>query len=616
MKPVYINGSFAVLHPAGGPRGVLICGSMGDEAMNVYRPLVFLADRFAAAGSPVLRLDYAGHGDSGDAVSESRVTTWLHTIAAGAAWLRQECGVGPITLVGVRIGAVLAARAACDMAGIETLILLAPAPSGRRFLRELILRARVNAEIWQSNSQIDDGTWFEAHGLRLDRATHDALDALDIGKLPRCPAARALVLDQRDSPAGNIVTQRLRNQGAAVTSAAVDGLDVMLRDPYENAVPHAAFAAMLDWHAEAAGPADAPGDADVGAVQPRVTVTPALRTSAALETPICFGPDQGLFGILSIPARRSDTAPPVLIANTGANPRYSNSRNAVHLARWLAAAGIASLRMDGAGIGDSAIATGQRGQPYSAQADHDLAAAIDELHHRFNRPVMLIGMCSGAYHALRAAYDDPRIAGLVLVNLQKFVWNDGESLTVVQRTTFRTTRFYLNNLRSPAVWQRLVQGEINIGGISRALAGRAMRRALAASDPAIRLLRTRETPVGRIRRQIRALRDRSTPILFVLSGNDPGLDEIAEYFGARGRHFRRLPNVTFRVLEGADHTLSAHWARQALLRMLADFLRVQGFIGGPGDQPATSMPAEAALSRLEHLLSRQPVAIDSNGSPA
>lgn len=612
MTPVYINRSFGMLHPANGRRGVLICGTMGDEAMNVYRPLVFLADRFAGAGSPTLRLDYDGLGDSGGVDGDpGRFQAWLDTIKAGVAWLRRSSGVGPVTLVGVRIGAVLAARAACEIAGVEALILLAPAPTGRRFLRELILRARVNAEIWRTDPRTDDGAWFEAHGLRLDRATHDALDGLDIGKLPRCPAPRALVLDQRDSPGGNIVAQRLRNQGMAVTSAAVDGLDAILRDPYENAVPHNAFAAVLDWHAGSAG------DADLSAVAaPPVAANPTLQIDGVHETPIYFGPDRALFGILAAPAQPSQAAPPVLIANTGANPRYSNSRNAVYLARWLAGAGIASLRIDGAGIGDSAIVTGERGQPYSAQADQDLAAAIDELHRRFGRPMMLAGMCSGAYHALRAAYDDPRIAGLMLVNLQKFAWHEGDSLTVVQRTTFRTTQFYLSNLRSRAVWQRLVQGEVNIGGISRALVGRAFRRVLAATDPALGLLRTTETPVGRIRRQVRSLRDRDLPILFVLSGNDPGLDEIAEYFGARGRQFRRLPNVTFRVLEGADHTLSAHWARQALLRMLADFLQQHGFSGGAGAQASVPLPSDTALSQLEVLLRRQPVAVDSNGSPA
>jgi len=198
-----------------------------------------------------------------------------------------------------------------------------------------------------------------------------------------------------------------------------------------------------------------------------------LATDFGTEEPICFGTGHGLFGILSTPACPRENAPPVLIANTGANPRYSNSRTTVGLARWLAANGIASMRMDGAGIGDSALDTGERGQPYSQQGDNDLTAAIDELSRRFGTSVLVLGMCSGAFHALRAAYEDRRIAGLILVNLQKFVWREGDSLSVVQRITPRTTQFYLRNLVRQHAWRRLINGRINVGGI--ALTGQRQR---------------------------------------------------------------------------------------------------------------------------------------------
>jgi hypothetical protein len=292
----------------------------------------------------------------------------------------------------------------------------------------------------------------------------------------------------------------------------------------------------------------------------------------ARERPIWLGADETLMGILCEPTHPRPNAPVVLIANTGANPRYGNARVAVTVARWLASCGVASLRMDGAGIGDSAVATGERGVPYAAQGNLDVRAGLDALQARSAAPVVALGMCSGAYHALQTAFGDPRIRGLMLVNLQKFVWQDGESLSVVQRTTFRTTRFYLRNVATAATLQRLLHGEINVPGISRALAGRAARRVAAACDPLVRLLRRQETPVGRVRRQVRELTRRAVPILFVLSGNDPGLDEIGEYFGAQGRHFRRLPNVTFDLLEGADHTLSSHWARQALMQRIAQYL--------------------------------------------
>ena len=596
MTPVYVSGCFGMLHPAGGTHGVVICGSLGDEAMNTYRPLVFLAEKFAAAGFPALRLEYYGVGDSaGEDGEPGRFQEWLNGIAVGVRWLRENCGVGSVTLVGVRIGAAIAARSACCIECVDNLICLAPVRRGRRFLREMTLAANATAAIWQVESHINDGNWFEAHGVRIDRATHDALEQLDMAKLPRRPVPRALVLDRPDSPGGGATAGALRDLGVEVTHDTSADLDGMLRDPYENAVPHAAFQRAVAWMSEhvqrqVLGPSLVP------------TTAPVLRTGFGEEQPLHFGPDKALFGILSTPAHPDPQAPSVLIANTGANPRYSNSRAGVAIARWLAANGIASLRIDGAGIADSAPETGERGAPYSAQADLDHAAAIDELARRCPGPVVALGMCSGAFHALRAAYADARISGLVLVNLQKFVWEGGESLSVVQRTTFRTTRFYMRNLVASETWQRLARGDINVTGITRALAHRAIRRMAAAADPMLGMLRRHESHVRSTRRQMRQLHERGVPILFVLSGNDPGLDEIAEYFGSRGRQLRRQPNVLLRLLAGADHTLSAHRSREELIRLIATFLCEQ--YGMPIEQVPRedSRPKPPALMRIDALL--------------
>jgi hypothetical protein len=186
--------------------------------------------------------------------------------------------------------------------------------------------------------------------------------------------------------------------------------------------------------------------------------------------------------------------------------------------------------------------------------------------------MLLLGMCSGAYHALHASFADRRIRGLVLLNLQKFIWRDGDSISVVHRQTFRTTRFYLRNLASASTWRRLLAGEINVAGITQALAARVARRTRVVANPLVAFLSGRETPEGRMRRQVRSLESQLVPVLLMLSGNDPGLDEIGEYFGARGRQLRRQPNIMLEVLEGADHTLSAHWARVAVLVMIATFL--------------------------------------------
>jgi pimeloyl-ACP methyl ester carboxylesterase len=559
MTPVYINRCYNVLHDAGGERGVVICGSLGDEGLNLYRSQVMLAERLAHAGHPTLRVSYYGTGDSAGCDGEPEMLrAWVDGIIAGARWLRVARGVTHVTLCGVRIGAVLAALAASELDIVDSLVMLAPV-GGRRFLRERILTARSEAEIWQSCNPIDDGTWFEAHGLRLDCGTRDALAWLDAGKV-QLPHVRRIFLLAPETP--DKLAGALQRQGIKVTQVRLDGYERWLRDSHEADSPLMAFEGIAAWFGETGH-----------AARPVCEIMPqSLDLGTARETPVCLGPADTLAGILAVPARRRAGAPIVLIANTGANPRYGNARGATNLARRLAEQGVASLRLDGYGIGDAAACTGEKGAPYREQGNSDIHAGVDFLTARFRSPVVVLGMCSGAYHAFQAALNDPRINGLILVNLQKFVWQGTESLAVVERTTLRTTGFYLRNVTSPTVWHRLLRGKISAGRIAWTLVQRATLQLAAIADPAVAAIRG-ETKVGKVRRQFRELSERSVHILYVLSGNDPGLDEVSRYFGIDGWRLRRQRNVAFHTIPRADHTLSTHWAREHLMQQVAPYLK-------------------------------------------
>ena len=443
MVPTYVNGCFAVLHPAQGTRGALICGPLSDEALNSHRALVFLGEHLAGAGVPTLRLAYYGTGDSAGSDGEpDRFAQWLDSIAAGVAWLRSQCGVTSVTLIGHRIGASLAARAACDLECVDLLVLLGPV-SGRQFLHELTLAARLSQRVWRTSHALDDGTWFELHGLRIDHATRDALMRLDARKLPSPPAANVLVLDAANRAASQALASALAHSGAAASFEAGDRLDAMQRDSYEAEVPHAAFARVVDWMRAL--------PALLGT--PRAPcVNGDLPLERSREVPVRFGPDDALFGILSLPDRPSPGAPALLLVNTSANPRWGNARIAVDLSRALAEDGIATLRMDAGGMGDTDPATGERGRPYFGSVTADVLAAVTELEQRTGRPVVVMGVCSGAYHALQAAILDPRVRGLMLVNLQRFVWQEGDPSDIVRRSALRPNAFYLRSIFSARAW--------------------------------------------------------------------------------------------------------------------------------------------------------------------
>ncbi len=552
MIPTYVDGCFAMLHPGQRRRGVLICGPLGDEALNSYRPLVFLAEAFAAGGYPTLRLHYAGTGNSADANSDaSQCQIWQDNILAAVTWLRTHCGVDNVTVIGVRIGAALATSIAAQASIINSLILVLPT-NGRRFLNELTLAAQITQRVWRTANRIDDGTWFEAHGIRLNHASRDSLKAMDI--TPPL-GTHVLLIDVQENAATRALLEQLRIPGIALTAETTKAVGSILRDSHLADVPHATIARSVAWVQALRSGSQAPA-------KPRIANT-TLDLRFATETAVRFGPRKTLFGILCR-SRQPSSAPPVLLINTSANPRPGNARIGVDLARSLAADGITSLRMDASGMGDSAPSSGELGRPYSDAMTGDVRDAVELLHELTGHSVIVLGICSGAYHALQSGLGDARVGGMVLINLQRFVWREGDPPDAIRRDALRPTQFYLRHILDWQSWRRLISADFDVLNLLRVLATRVLQRSFAAIDPAISVVAGNVTRVGRVRRSVRALGLRGVPILYVLGNNDPGVEELAAYFGPDGRRLRQQPTVTFRTLANSDHTLSSHAVRTTL----------------------------------------------------
>src|SRR5207248_357876 len=101
-----------------------------------HRSLRHLADALAAVGWPCVRFDWHGTGDSGGSDEDpDRVATWLANIRDAQAWLTRQLGCKRISVVGLRLGATLAAHAA-SAEEIDGLVLWAPVVKGRRYVRE------------------------------------------------------------------------------------------------------------------------------------------------------------------------------------------------------------------------------------------------------------------------------------------------------------------------------------------------------------------------------------------------------------------------------------------------------------------------------------------------
>ena len=104
--------------------------------------------------------------------------------------------------------------------------------SGRQLLHEMTLAARISQRVWQTSHKIDDGTWFESHGLRIDRATRDALNMLDIRKLTIAARSAGAGCWNRERPAALAVVEALQRIGTETMFEACGSLNRLQRDSH------------------------------------------------------------------------------------------------------------------------------------------------------------------------------------------------------------------------------------------------------------------------------------------------------------------------------------------------------------------------------------------------
>lgn len=144
-----------------------------------------------------------------------------------------------------------------------------------------------------------------------------------------------------------------------------------------------------------------------------------------LEKIAIFGNQKNLIGVVSLPgdAARPNSSIAVILLNAGLVHRVGPNRMNVDLSRDFAEKGFVSLRFDLSGIGDSTSSAG--GVAENERNVTDISEAMTYLSATYGiNQFVLIGLCTGADNAHRAAVKDPRVAGAVFLDGYRFpTWN-------------------------------------------------------------------------------------------------------------------------------------------------------------------------------------------------
>lgn len=587
MKGIVFSDTIGWIEAAPGRRGVVIAGAHGHEDLCSRRFLRLLSDRAAAAGLPALQFDYPGCGDAaGDHATPHQVAGWIAAIGAAIDRLKQDCGVKDVILVGFRLGALLAPLAAEGRDDVAGLALLAPPASGKAHVREIVAMSRMIdgplAGPSGADASFPEGR--EAAGFRLTHETLADLKALDWRQaLAALPALPTLVLaNGRPLPAAEI---RADAAAAAVETGAFEGYHLMMGDPTASRISTAALDRCAAWLARHAV-------AGRGTVPPTPPHTPAelLLGPHYTEEPVMIGPAPRMYSVLTRPRGRAAAADPVIFLNAGGVPHVGWARGAVEAARDLAAAGVASLRIDLPGLGQSDAAEDGRLFLYDARTGRDVGRAIDWMESNGFPSVGLAGICAGGFQAFHAARADRRVRALTMVNPLCFAWNASYALDMALWKTDQMSR----SARAANQGGEAAPAEAETAPAKRRSAPvrwarRLVRMALETAKLALSALDPSAIAGGRrVERWMRELGEHGVRVLVVTSEGDLSHREIARHFGPGGERLSRMAGVSRLSLPDADHTLTPHRARRALTaRLIAD---------AGADRPA-QQPAPAAKGR-------------------
>lgn len=556
--PCVFEGCSGFYHPAGGASGVVLCAPWGFEDLTLRKSWRLLAEAIAAAGYPCLRFDYPGTGNSlGDARGIARIEDWVGAIGKAAETLRRLSGVRRFVFLGQSLGATLAAEAARGRGDVAALQLIAPVVKGRAYVRELGATANLVADRIGIAREGAPGVGLSVLGFELSPSLLEGISRLDLLKNPPYVPC-VTIFDPADRKAGAEAREALRSAGASVTHVPIAPFHVMVSDAtviQPLPVPVEVVVAQL----QAVAPV-APTPPETVPAFHDAMVGPGFR-----EEPIRFGPEQALFGIFCRPARPRPDTPAVLLLNRGLNAHIGWRRVSVEHARALAAVGIASLRFDVAGLGESRDAPGRPPNLiYSELLLPDVRAAIDALAARGHARIVLAGVCSGAYMALMAAQADPRVTDVVAVNAQRIVWNPAESFEDVVRYGLRTIDDYIGDIKGRGALRKLVRSRHRIVPAMRFLAVRSVRTTLARVPLAWRSRLMRNSMAARVFHFFATIESYGTRVSLVFSAGDPGLVELRNYFGPLGRDLP-FANVSVCVIPDADHNLTNRHASDAML---------------------------------------------------
>lgn len=574
------GGLFGHLHVPedGHGRGpaVLVCGTFGYEDMSSHRSLRMLARQLAEQGSVCLHFDQVGVGDSADVLMPDAhdssepvggMAAWPVAIGQAIDHLKQVTGATQVVVVGLRMGATMTCLAASGRDDIQALVALSPVLRGKAFVREAkVLGQATLARTGMSQPDASDGLEFGGYSLSSDDVR--CLQSIDLtrGALPGVP--QVLLLERDDMAPDSAWAERWRESGAAVEQVVLPGYQAMMQVPHLSVPPHEILDHVAAWV----------GDLTVSHAAAPVAVH-ALRHrllvphQSVIETAGWLQGVSPLSVIVSTPAclaaQGAKARPAVLMINTGGERRIGTNRMYTRWSRTWADRGWTAMRMDLSGLGHSPARQGHPHGIHLRHAKEDIRVAVEHLRQAHGATqVHLIGLCSGAFHALHSVFEGQALDSVTAINQMVYFWQENMPIEGEQSeaVTVAITQGMKTSLLDPWRWLKLFKGQVNVSLILRALL-RRMRQHAALTVRA--WARSLGLPLAHdLHSELLRAAHRGVHMHLVFAAGESGLTMARAHAPKALEKLTGHGHLQLSVMQNADHTFTSSESQKRLFQVV------------------------------------------------
>ena len=258
MTPFYFGTSrrrlFGIFEPArsggAGTRAAVLCYPWGAEYLYAHRAMRQLAIGLSSAGLHNLRFDYFGTGDSAGEATDGDLAGWQEDIVSAMQEIREMTGATRTTLVGMRLGATLAAVVATLRSNeVDALVLWDPVISGEEYLKSLHVNGAAKTGRPPTPGRSELGGGYEIQGFPLTDAMAPEFEALDLLALVPALPSRTLIVVSEPLPSHDALRLKVKERSTdQITIEPIASLLPWIEDPADTgALPVEIIKRIAQW---------------------------------------------------------------------------------------------------------------------------------------------------------------------------------------------------------------------------------------------------------------------------------------------------------------------------------------------------------------------------------